>query len=233
MKQKRTVLSTTSLQKHKLVNSSEYYLNHLYDMSENVKDILALVRNDLGRAGLTGCQIDKIADCNNQKCVEKQQSKLQDPRVRYIGAYALKNDSLVGFSRIGEWLGRDQLPYSSGFEYISTVFSLSLFEGKLTGEPLGIHELVVDDIDGDEQGRRKVIDMLLDKAIEIAESREVRLTHYDDSAVLASMSERGFEKTKKYHGTETGLRQLFVRPPYIPSLKELIESSDYNIGENY
>jgi hypothetical protein len=213
------------------MKNNEYYLGHISDDPENLRDMLLLTRQDLNRAGMAQCHIDKIANCEDNACIEIQRNKLLDRQTRCIGAFALKIGNLVGFSRIGEWLASDQLPYSQGIDYLTSITSLVISKGILSGEPYGIHELVVDDIADDKNGRKKVIDMLLVKAIEIAESREVRLIHYNDRVVLDSINDHGFEKTKRYHGTDTGLRQLFIRPPYIPSLKELVESCGFEISK--
>lgn len=226
-----TPASVRSGQRYDNMISQEYYLGHISDTSENTQDMVRLVRHDLGRAGMSRSHIDKIANCNSDVCVEIQRNKLQCHRTRCIGAYALKTGNLVGFSRVGEWLASDQLPYSQGIDYLTSITSLAMSKGILSGEPYGIHELVVDDIEDDENGRKKVINMLLAKAIEIAESREVRLIHYNDRAALDSIKDHGFEKTKRYHGTDTGLRQLFIRPPYIPSLEELVESCGFEISK--
>ena len=199
----------------------EFIINHIDPSTENASVIVKLKSNELKRNGIPLSRVNEIANPNDKSHIENQLKRLQDYPERYLGAIALNSGDLVGYSNTSEWTARDQFPFSHGVERFALAAMINFLGNRLQGEPLGIHELV---IGGEENERNKIVDVLLNRAIEVAESREIRIAQCNDKTIFPSLGEYGFESTKKHAAFPDGLKLLCVRPPYVPEYSEIIEA---------
>jgi hypothetical protein len=192
---------------------SKYRIDHINPSEENAQIITELRHIDLRNAGMSRYDANEFADPLNDSHVECQFERLRDYPERYIGATAIRCSELVGFCEIYEWKAADQLRYSRGIERLAMLAIANFGDDQLRGKPIGIHEMAVD---GDIDDRYDIVSRLLDEAISIAGSHEVRIAKYKNDTFEPPLLRRGFESTGKY-GIVNGVnQQLYSRPPYIP-----------------
>jgi len=190
------------------VDIPEFYLNHISASAENAGDIIRLRYKDLLRAGLSPSEAKLVADPDNENHVERQIYLLDEFPERYLGAIALKSDRMVGYSNISEWTLSDQLPFCGFVEQLAMRAMIKCGYNRSLEHPLGIQELVVDKV----HGRKEIIDVLVDRAIQIAETSEIRTAQYDDRTVFSSLQDNSFVPTKGRKDLPNGLRRLYIRP---------------------
>jgi hypothetical protein len=183
----------------------------IYPSRDNAESILNLRNDDYQKSGIDSKLAFEMANSKSPNHLKRQIDALQRYPERYLGAVALKNGDLVGFSSIGEWTAKDRLPFSRGIIEKYILFMTVNFVGSRTmDEPFGIHELVVS---GEVEERREIIKELIQQAVSVAESRKVYTAQCDDQA-LDVLWQKGFELTGNSANLHNGRRQLCVKSSY-------------------
>ncbi len=187
----------------------KFGITHIYPSVENAKDIVDLRYGGLVRSGMPYEKAEQMSSSDNEEHVEKQLKHLEDYPERYLGVIAVGSGDWIGFSNVSEWTIEDHLPYCSGIEHFALKSLKRFADNQLLGRPLGIHELVVVD---DAKQRRDILDSLLSRAIEMAETKEVYTAQYDDAVVLRSLYENRFMSASERKVVPDDSKHLYKRP---------------------
>lgn len=191
---------------------SELYINHINPSPQNAKDVIDLRYRDMRRAGLPESRAIRLANSKDKGQVEQQIISLENYPERYLGAIAISSGNLIGYSNTSEMIINDMLPYCNIIEKFALKSLIKFTGNRINGRPHLIHELVVDDT----PNRLGVLELLIDRAIECAESSEIYTAAYRDRTLLYALELKRFQLTSKRKINPDGPKKLFVRPLSAP-----------------
>lgn len=156
---------------------SNYYITRRVECDEDAaKAIIDLRYDDLRSSGIESRQAKDFADSDYVEHVDKQLSELFRPKGCMLGVFAVRDcvglnpEKLVGFADIHEWTRQDRNMFISGPEKLYNGIYINAGMNSYDPVKYGIHEILVDQESQDRQGVAK---MLLDKALQLAESCEM------------------------------------------------------------
>jgi len=188
---------------------SEFHYLPIDATAENARNMVHMTFLDLSHANHPNAL--RYANPGDTEHYSAQYEKLQKNPEKYLGAFN-DDERLVGFAKFNEWNGADQIPFQPFIERAAFRLHINR-QMEIPHHPLGVYALVSHPVFSG--GEDAAIDMqrdLLDNVIQIADGREMRITHFENDSAKAATTSRGFFSTGQI-GKVAGIKQtLFVRP---------------------